>query len=164
MNFNEIKDLMAEFNASPTRELEITEENGFRIRLSKNDAPQQDGNDSPVVAPASQPVAPAPVKPTQPVEVSQPKEEPVQAKATQQEGPVIKAPMVGTVYLQAKPDSPAYVTVGQPVHKGDVVCIIEAMKMMTEIKSDVDGVIAEVLVDNEDLVEFDQPLFRVTEG
>lgn len=162
MNFDEIKDLMAEFNASPTRELEITEENGFRIRLSKNDAPQQGENQPPLAAPASQP-APVPAKPAQPVEGSQPKE-PVQDKPTKQEGPVIKAPMVGTVYLQAKPDTPAYVTVGQPVHKGDVVCIIEAMKMMTEIKSDVDGVIAEVLVDNEDLVEFDQPLFRVTEG
>ena len=50
------------------------------------------------------------------------------------------------------------------VHKGDIVCIIEAMKMMTEIKSDLDGVISEVLVENEDLVEFDQPLFKVTEG
>lgn len=162
MNFDEIKDLMAEFNASPTRELEITEENGFRIRLSKNDAPQQGENQPSLAAPASQP-APVPDKPAQPVEGSQPKE-PVQDKPTKQEGPVITAPMVGTVYLQAKPDTPAYVTVGQPVHKGDVVCIIEAMKMMTEIKSDVDGVIAEVLVDNEDLVEFDQPLFRVTEG
>ena len=163
MNFDEIKDLMAEFNASPTRELEITEENGFRIRLSKNDTPQQSESQQPVATPAKQPTL-APAQPAAPVEASQPKEEPAQAKPAQPEGPVIKAPMVGTVYLQAKPDSPAYVTVGQPVHKGDVVCIIEAMKMMTEIKSDVDGVIAEVLVDNEDLVEFDQPLFRVTEG
>ncbi|HJC04326.1 MAG TPA: acetyl-CoA carboxylase biotin carboxyl carrier protein [Candidatus Ligilactobacillus avistercoris] len=163
MNFNEIKDLMAEFNASPTRELEITEENGFRLRLSKNDAPQRGEAQQPSAPSASQPT-PAPAQPAQPVEASQPKEEPVQTKSAKPEGPVIKAPMVGTVYLQAKPDSPAYVTVGQPVHKGDVVCIIEAMKMMTEIKSDVDGVIAEVLVDNEDLVEFDQPLFRVTEG
>ncbi len=163
MNFNEIKDLMAEFNASPTRELEITEENGFRLRLSKNDAPQRGEAQQSVTPSASQPTT-APAQPAQPVEASQPKEEPAQTKSAKPEGPVIKAPMVGTVYLQAKPDSPAYVTVGQSVHKGDVVCIIEAMKMMTEIKSDVDGVIAEVLVDNEDLVEFDQPLFRVTEG
>ena len=163
MNFNEIKDLMAEFNASPTRELEITEENGFRLRLSKNDAPQRGEAQQPSAPSASQPT-PAPAQPAQPVEASQPKEEPAQAEPAKPEGPVIKAPMVGTVYLQAKPDSPAYVTFGQSVHKGDVVCIIEAMKMMTEIKSDVDGVIAEVLVYNEDLVEFDQPLFRVTEG
>jgi len=50
------------------------------------------------------------------------------------------------------------------VHKGDVVCIIEAMKMMTEIKSDQEGIVTEVLVENEDLVEFDQPLFKVVRG
>ena len=76
----------------------------------------------------------------------------------------IKAPMVGTIYLKPEPDKDPYVTEGMRVHKGDIVCIIEAMKMMTEIKSDLDGVISEVLVENEDLVEFDQPLFKVTEG
>lgn len=72
--------------------------------------------------------------------------------------------MVGSVYLQPKPDQDPYVTVGSRVHKGDVVCIIEAMKMMTEIKSDQDGIVTEVLVENEDLVEFDQPLFKVGRG
>ena len=76
----------------------------------------------------------------------------------------IRAPMVGTIYLKPEPDKDPYVTEGMRVHKGDIVCIIEAMKMMTEIKSDLDGVISEVLVENEDLVEFDQPLFKVTEG
>ena len=72
--------------------------------------------------------------------------------------------MVGTIYLKPEPDKDPYVTEGMRVHKGDIVCIIEAMKMMTEIKSDLDGVISEVLVENEDLVEFDQSLFKVTEG
>src|SRR5699024_6037679 len=70
---------------------------------------------------------------------------------------LIKSPMVGTVYLQPEPEKAAYVSVGSHVHKGDVVCIIEAMKMMTEIKSEYTGEVVEVLVDNEDLVEFDQP-------
>ena len=72
--------------------------------------------------------------------------------------------MVGSIYLQPAPDKEAYVSVGTKVHKGDVVCIIEAMKMMTEIKSEVDGIITKVLVTNEELVEFDQPLFEVQEG
>ena len=72
--------------------------------------------------------------------------------------------LVGTVYLQAKPEQPAYVKVGSQVHKGDVVCIIEAMKMMTEVKSDQDGIISAVKVKNGELVEVDQPLFEVTEG
>ena len=67
--------------------------------------------------------------------------------------------------FEGKIVSQAKVVVGEKaVIKGDIVCIIEAMKMMTEIKSDLDGVISEVLVENEDLVEFDQPLFKVTEG
>ena len=82
------------------------------------------------------------------------------AASTQQ----IKAPLVGTVYLQAKPEQPPYVKVGSQVHKGDVVCIIEAMKMMTEVKSDQDGIISAVKVKNGELVEVDQPLFEVTEG
>ena len=76
----------------------------------------------------------------------------------------IKAPLVGTVYLQAKPKQPPYVTVGQHIHKGDIVCVVEAMKMMTEIKSDVDGVVTSIDVDNGELVECDQSLFTITEA
>ena len=87
-----------------------------------------------------------------------------EASEQAQEASYIKAPMVGSIYLQPAPDKEAYVSVGTKVHKGDVVCIIEAMKMMTEIKSEVDGIITKVLVTNEELVEFDQPLFEVQEG
>ena len=66
--------------------------------------------------------------------------------------------------MKPEPQKPAYVAVGQKVKKGDVICIIEAMKMMTEIKSEVSGTISEVLVENEELVEFDQPLLRVQEA
>ncbi|WEV38827.1 acetyl-CoA carboxylase, biotin carboxyl carrier protein [Lactobacillus sp. ESL0680] len=76
--------------------------------------------------------------------------------------PQVKSPLVGIVYLQANPDEAPYKQVGDHVEKGDVVCVIEAMKMMTEVKSDVSGTISEILVDNEDVVEYDQPLFTVT--
>ncbi|KRL97510.1 biotin carboxyl carrier protein of acetyl-CoA carboxylase [Liquorilactobacillus satsumensis DSM 16230 = JCM 12392] len=132
------------------------ETDGFHLRLSKNEItaellqqfkgtagqPQGSSNESGST-----------VSEQEDAQTSQPKTE----------GTTIKSPMVGSVYLQPKPTEPAYVEVGTHVHKGDVVCIIEAMKMMTEIKSDVDGVIKEVLVNNEELVEFDQPLFRVEE-
>lgn len=76
----------------------------------------------------------------------------------------IEAPLVGSIYLQPAPSEPQFVTVGQTVAVGDVVCVIEAMKMMTEVKSPVAGTITEILVQNEELVEYQQPLFKVKEG
>ncbi len=76
-------------------------------------------------------------------------------------GKMIKSPFVGTFYRSSQPSSPALASVGQRVKKGDVLCIIEAMKLMNEIESEVDGVIREILVENEHPVEFDQPLFIV---
>jgi len=73
----------------------------------------------------------------------------------------IKSPMVGTFYRAPSPDAPPYIEVGDRIKKGDVVCIIEAMKIMNEIESDIRGEIAEVLVSNEDPVEYNQPLFTV---
>lgn len=147
MDFNDIEKLMDDFKKSEMRELEITTD-GFHIHLSKNETPFL-----PVREKAEQPAITAVEENVPPV-----------TKDTKNEGEFIKSPMVGSVYLQPKPDQDPYVTVGSRVHKGDVVCIIEAMKMMTEIKSDQDGIVTEVLVENEDLVEFDQPLFKVGRG
>lgn len=69
------------------------------------------------------------------------------------------SPMVGTFYAQAAPEKPPFVKVGDKVKKGQTICIIEAMKLMNEIESEYDGEIAEVLVKNEEMVEFGQPLF-----
>lgn len=145
MDFKEIKELMAEFNESPMRELEI-ETDGFHIHLSKNENTFK----------------PQGVLPQ--AETPSPSSKVEEASEQAQEASYIKAPMVGSIYLQPAPEKEAYVSVGTKVHKGDVVCIIEAMKMMTEIKSEVDGIITKVLVTNEELVEFDQPLFEVQEG
>ncbi len=77
------------------------------------------------------------------------------------EGNVVKSPMVGTFYLKPSPTSEPYVSVGQKVSKGDVLCIVEAMKLMNEIESEFDGEIAEILVKDGEAVEYGKPLFRI---
>jgi len=75
----------------------------------------------------------------------------------------VKAPMIGTYYQAAEPGAEAFVKVGDPVSQGDTLCIIEAMKMMNKIESDVDGIIERVLVQNGDPVEFDEILFLISQ-
>ena len=120
---------------------------GIRIRVARAVAPHV-----PAVAagPASGPEQPAPTSP--------PSAEGAPADGSFQE---IKSPMVGTFYVAPSPESPSFVELGSKVRKGQVVCIIEAMKLMNEIESDCEGVVAERLVENADGVEFDQPLFRI---
>ena len=76
-------------------------------------------------------------------------------------GNVVKAPIVGTFYAASAPDKPPFVTVGQQVKKGDVLMIIESMKLMNEVQSDFDGTVSEILVKNGDPVEFDQPIMII---
>ena len=73
----------------------------------------------------------------------------------------INSPIVGVLYLQPQPGEPAYVTGGDEVKKGQTICIIEAMKLMNEIAAPFDGIIREVLVENDNVVEFEQPLFKI---
>ncbi|MGL4361739.1 MAG: acetyl-CoA carboxylase biotin carboxyl carrier protein [Cellulosilyticaceae bacterium] len=81
--------------------------------------------------------------------------------SNEQAGKKIKSPMVGTFYNASSPDADAFVSVGKSVKKGDVICIIEAMKLMNEVEAEKDGEIIEILVENEQMVEFDQPLFVI---
>ncbi|MCX7658310.1 MAG: acetyl-CoA carboxylase biotin carboxyl carrier protein [Oscillospiraceae bacterium] len=76
-------------------------------------------------------------------------------------GKIVKSPIVGTYYSSPAPDKPPFVKVGQKVKKGDVLMIIESMKLMNEIASEFDGVVAEILVENGTPVEFDQPIMRI---
>lgn len=116
-----------------------------------------DGKDSIYLEKPSTAVAAAPVAaPAAPAASA-----PVQEAAPVDNGKTINAPIVGVFYAAPSPDSEPYVTVGKRVNKGDTVCIIEAMKCMNEIQAEFDGEITEVLVNNGDLVEFDQPLFRI---
>lgn len=80
---------------------------------------------------------------------------------TEKEGVYVKSPAVGVFYTAPSPDSKPFVEIGDTVHKGDTLCIIEAMKLMNEINSDVDGKIVEICVGNGQVVEYDQPLFRI---
>lgn len=77
---------------------------------------------------------------------------------------VIKAPIVGTFYRSPAPDAAPYVNIGDRVKKGQVVCIVEAMKLMNQIESDLDGIVAEILVENGQPVQFGQELFRLVQG
>ena len=74
----------------------------------------------------------------------------------------IDSPMVGIIYLTPKPSSPPFVKSGQKIKKGDTICLIEAMKTFNEIKSDKDGVVKSILVNNGEAVEFGQPLFEIS--
>ena len=74
---------------------------------------------------------------------------------------IVKSPIIGTFYRKPSPDKPSFVEVGQSVAKGDVLCVIEAMKLFNEIESDFSGKIVKILVDDQSPVEFDQPLFII---
>ncbi|MBM4391499.1 MAG: acetyl-CoA carboxylase biotin carboxyl carrier protein [Deltaproteobacteria bacterium] len=80
------------------------------------------------------------------------------------DGRAIRSPIVGTFYRSPSPDAPVYINVGDRVRKGQVVCIVEAMKLMNQVESDIDGVVAEILVENAQPVQFGQDLFRLTSG
>lgn len=74
---------------------------------------------------------------------------------------IVKSPMVGTFYSSPAPDKPPFVKVGDKVSKGQVLCVVEAMKLMNEIESEYDGEIAEICINNEDMVEYGTPLFKL---
>ncbi|MGN0585422.1 MAG: acetyl-CoA carboxylase biotin carboxyl carrier protein [Ruminococcus sp.] len=83
------------------------------------------------------------------------------AKEETPSGNIVKAPIVGTFYAAASPDEPPFAKVGDTVKKGDVLMIIESMKLMNEVTSDFDGVVEEIYVSNGEAVEYDQPLMRI---
>ena len=117
------------------------ENDGFKITLKKNTGFQ------PVVTQAAPPAPAAPAPAAQPVE--------------QAVGKEIVSPMVGTFYVSTSPETAPFVSIGQEVTEDTVVCIIEAMKVMNEIKSEVRGVITEILTENGKPVQFGQALFKV---
>ena len=85
----------------------------------------------------------------------------VAEKEELQDGEIVKSPMVGTFYSKPSPDANSYVEIGQKVKKGDVLCIVEAMKLMNEIESEFDGEIKEILVQDGEAVEYGKPLFKI---
>ena len=150
MDIASIKELVKVIDESSLTTFEM-EQDGVKLVLKKEAVAAP-------VAVASPVVAAAPVVTNAPVQVEENVKEEVKEVPT---GKTINSPMVGTFYASSAPDKPAYVSVGDKVKKGQVVCIVEAMKLMNEIESDVDGEIVEILVNNEDMVEFGQPMFVI---
>lgn len=155
MNFAEIKELLELFEAGSIRELDLNQ-GDLSLYLNKNE-------DSRPVVQESAPqtvTAPTQVVPSAPVEAAQ---APVAESkpAVEAEGTAVKSPIVGVVYTSSEPSAPSFVSVGDKVAVGDTLCIVEAMKIMNEIKSDVAGIVTEILIENEDVVEFGQALFRI---
>ncbi|AAV83117.1 acetyl-CoA carboxylase biotin carboxyl carrier protein [Idiomarina loihiensis] len=150
MDIRKIKKLIELVEESGVAELEITEgEESVRInRYSAQPAPMQ-------YAPQPQH---APQQAPQSAPASQPAAEPASEEIS---GHVVRSPMVGTFYEAPSPDAKPFVTVGSRVNAGETLCIIEAMKMMNQIEADKSGVVKQILVDNEEPVEFDQPLFII---
>jgi len=158
MNLNEIKDLMAQFDQSSLREFSY--KNGTdELQFSKNEARMASEVPAQVVpAPAAVAASPVVSAPSTPVE-SAVEEAPAPAETTvAPAGDVVESPLVGVAYLAAGPDKPAFVTVGDSVKKGQTLVIIEAMKVMNEIPAPKDGVVTEILVSNEEMVEFGKGL------
>jgi len=161
MNINEIKDLMAQFDQSSLREFSY--KNGAdELQFSKNEARMASEAPAPVPsAPAAVVASPIVSAPSTPVE-STVEEAPAPAETTvAPEGDIVESPLVGVAYLAAGPDKPAFVTVGDSVKKGQTLVIIEAMKVMNEIPAPKDGVVTEILVSNEEMVEFGKGLVRI---
>ncbi|WLD59089.1 acetyl-CoA carboxylase biotin carboxyl carrier protein [Salinispirillum sp. LH 10-3-1] len=154
MDIRKVKKLIELLEESGIDEIEITEgEESIRIsRTSHSLPPQQHFMSAPMQQMQAPAPAPAPAAPAAPAAAEAPAA-PV--------GHIVKSPMVGTFYRAASPTSNVFAEVGQKVKKGDTLCIIEAMKMMNQIECDKDGTVGEILIENGQPVEFDQPLFTI---
>ena len=147
MDIRKVKKLIEMLEASDLEELEITE-GEESVKLVKRTTQSNSSKE---------------IK----EQFSSPKAEETEQQATNEkvqeiEGEEITSPMVGTFYTASSPGADAFVKVGDKVNEGDVVCIVEAMKMMNEIKSDFSGTVSKILVENSDPVEFGQPLFIIS--
>jgi oxaloacetate decarboxylase alpha subunit len=147
MNIKEIKEMINLMNENNLVELEI-EKDGMRIRLKKTSSGTE-AYSGPIVVERER------------VSGGHEKQAPGPLKEMAVNTVEIKAPMVGTFYRAPSPEAPPYAEVEQLVEPGQVICIIEAMKLMNEIKSEIKGKILEILVDNAEPVEFGQPMFLI---
>ena len=143
MEYEKIKQLMDDMGNSKLTDLEIDFPDGTKITMKKEDKkvmPVQENNQVVITKENSE---------TNAEEEELPK------------GNIVKSPMVGTFYSKSSPNSNPYVSLGQKVKKGDVLCIVEAMKLMNEIESEFDGEIKEILVKDGEAVEYGKPLFVI---
>ncbi|MEM9243449.1 MAG: acetyl-CoA carboxylase biotin carboxyl carrier protein [Pseudomonadota bacterium] len=156
MDIRKIKKLIELLEQTDLTEIEVTEDKES-VRLSRLQA----ASTTQVAVPAAMPYAPQPQQ-AGPAPQSAKEDTHHAAAATDMpSGHTLKSPMVGTFYLSASPGAKPFVEIGQQVDVGDVVCIIEAMKMFNQIEADVSGKITARLVENGDPIEFGQPLFMI---
>ncbi len=158
-----VKRLIEMLDGSSVDSVEISSDKGMKIRISKT--PQQRGAvqiPTPVAMPALMPAAsPQRLTPTEPMPAIPDPVEAPKAEAPKIKLLEVKSPMVGTYYASPEPGAKPYVSVGQRIEKGQILCIIEAMKIMNEIESEFSGVVKEVAVSDSHPVEYGQVLIRV---
>lgn len=145
MNYREIKELIDLIRATDVAEIEV-ERSGTRIRIRRQ---EKEG----AVAEVRKAPPPPPVP--------EGRREEAPPAAPEVDGEILRAPLVGTFYRSPGPDTKPYAEVGDRVEKGQVLCIIEAMKLMNEIEAEYPGVIREALAENGQPVEYGQPLFKI---
>lgn len=168
MDISEIQDLIKFIAKAGVTEVEI-EKKDFKITI-KSEMPKKKGAAATAEATIQVPV-PVAAMPQAPIAAVAPAAAPAPAPAAAPEAPTantdednyitVKSPMIGTFYRRSAPDKPTFVEVGSTVGNGDVLCVIEAMKLFNEIESEVSGKIVKILVDDNSPVEYDQPLFLV---
>ena len=157
MDIRKVKKLIELLEESNIDEIEI-KEGEDSVRISRNGAQAAASAAAAAYAPpqyAPPPPAPMPLQAAAPAAAAEP------AAAPAVSGHAVRSPMVGTFYRSPAPTSPAFVEVGSTVKVGDIICIVEAMKMMNQIEADKAGTIEAILVDDGEPVEFDQPLFSI---
>ncbi|ODT48675.1 MAG: acetyl-CoA carboxylase, biotin carboxyl carrier protein [Niastella sp. SCN 39-18] len=157
MEFKQIQELLKAVNKSTISELSI-KDGDFEITIKQATTEALAMPVAQYAPVATQMAAPAPAAP---VAAAPAAAAPAAAPAPSANEKVIKSPMIGTFYRSSGPDKPPFVSVGDEIKSGDVVCIVEAMKLFNEIESEVSGRIVKVLVDDGTPVEYDQPLFIV---
>jgi len=154
MDIKQIQDLIRFVSKSGVNEVSI-EQTDFKITIKTNQAPTIVNATIPAATQGVQ----QPAMPVAAVHTPAPTEAPAAADVSKYV--TIKSPMIGTFYRSSSPDKPNFVSVGDDIQAGSVLCIIEAMKLFNEIESEVSGRIVKVLVENASPVEYDQPLFLV---
>ncbi len=153
MDIRKVKKLIELLEESNIDEIEI-KEGEESVRISRNSGTPMMYPPQYAPAPYPQAQAPAPAPAASPAPAAE-------DAAPKFNGHVVKSPMVGTFYRAPSPGSPTFVEVGQHVKAGDVICIVEAMKMMNQIEADKSGVVEAILAENAQPVEFDQPLITI---
>ena len=169
MNLNEIQDLIKYVSKMNVTEVEL-EKKDFKITIKSEATKSKSSSDQPIIvqaapAPVVAAPAPAPSAPVAPPAAAAPVSAVPAAPAEDSNANLveIKSPMIGTFYRKPTPDKPDFVSVGDTIKEGDVLCVIEAMKLFNEIEAEAihSGKIVKVLVDDSSPVEYDQPLFLV---